>query len=116
VQTIFISITKQISNILYKKKRVIKDLVEKAEKIIPNLSKHIIVQEVATPLTIEKYTSMPEGALYSFDQSIETQRPYFKTPVKGLYLVGSSTFPGAGIEGVTISGIICANAICGWKL
>jgi len=59
---------------------------------------------------------MPEGAIYSFDQSIHTKRPYFKTPIKGLYLASASTFPGGGIEAVVISGIICANDIHGWKV
>lgn len=90
-------------------------LIQKAGKIIPNLNKHIIIQDVATPKTFERYTSMPEGAIYCFDQSIGIKRPYFKTPIKGLYLVGASTFPGAGIEATTISGIICANDVCSWK-
>ena len=49
------------------------------------------------------------------DQSINTKRPYFKTPIKGLYLASASTFPGGGIEAVVISGILCANDICGWN-
>jgi all-trans-retinol 13,14-reductase len=101
---------------LQKKKDFAEELIKKAEKVIPNLSKHIIVQDAATPRTFERYTSMPEGALYAFDQSIGVKRPYFKTPIKGLYLVGASTFPGGGIESVVISGIICANDICDWKL
>jgi all-trans-retinol 13,14-reductase len=36
--------------------------------------------------------------LHAFDQSIGTERPYFRTPIKGLYLAGVSTFPGGGIE------------------
>ncbi|MDW7971003.1 MAG: NAD(P)/FAD-dependent oxidoreductase [Nitrososphaerota archaeon] len=100
---------------LKKKREITEKLIQKAEKVIPGLSKHIIVQDAATPKTFERYTSMPEGAIYAFDQSIDVKRPYFKTPIKGLYLVGASTFPGGGIEGVTISGIICANDICGWK-
>lgn len=59
---------------------------------------------------------MREGAIYAFDQLIETKRPYFKTPVRGLYLASASTFPGGGIEVVVISGMICANDICGWKI
>lgn len=101
---------------LEKKNKLAEILIQKAEQIIPNLSKHIIVQDVATPKTFERYTSMPEGALYSFDQSIETKRPYFKTSIKGLYLAGASTFPGGGIEPVVISGIICANDICNWDV
>ncbi len=98
-----------------KKKEVAERIIQKAEKVIPNLSKHIVVQDAATPKTFEAYTLTPEGAIYSFDQSIETKKPYFKTPIKGLYLVGASTFPGGGVEGVVISGIICANDIMSWR-
>jgi len=99
---------------LQKKKEFAEMLIKKAEKVLPDLSKHIIVQDAATPKTFERYTSMPEGALYAFDQSIGLKRPCFKTPIKGLYLASASTFPGAGIEAVVISGIICANDICNW--
>ncbi len=101
---------------LEKKREFAEMLIKKAEKIIPNLSKHIVVQDAATPKTLERYTSMPEGAIYAFDQSINTKRPYFKTPIKGLYLASASTFPGGGIEAVVISGIICANDICNWEV
>ena len=101
---------------LEKKRESAELLIRKVEKIIPDLSKHIIIQDAATPKTFERYTSMPEGAIYSFEQSIDTKRPYFKTPIKGLYLASASTFPGGGIEAVVISGIICANDICNWKV
>ncbi len=100
---------------LEKKREFAERLIKKAEKVIPGLNKHIVVQDAATPKTFERYTSMPEGAIYAFDQSIRTKRPYFKTPIKGLYLVGASTFPGGGIEAVIISGIVCANDICEWR-
>ena len=90
------------------------DLVRKAEKVFPDLSRKIVVQDAATPRTFERYTSMPEGAIYAFDQSTETRRPYFKTPIRGLYLASASTFPGGGVEAVVIAGTICANDICGW--
>ena len=101
---------------LEKKKEMAEMLIRKVERIIPGLSERIVVQDAATPRTFERYTSMPEGALYSFDQSIGVRRPYFKTPIKGLYLAGASTFPGGGVEAVVISGIICANDICDWEL
>lgn len=99
-----------------KKRELAEALIRKAGKVIPDLSRHIIVQDAATPKTLERYTLMPEGALYSFDQSIGVKRPYFKTPIVGLYLVGASTFPGGGIEAVVISGMICANDICNWEV
>ena len=86
-------------------------LLEKAERVIPNLRDHIEVLDSATPKTMERYCSMPRGAIYSIDQSMDVERPYFKTPIRGLYLVGASTFPGAGIEGVAISGVVCAYDI-----
>jgi all-trans-retinol 13,14-reductase len=46
---------------------------------------------------------------------METKRLYFKTPIKGLYLMGASTFPGGGVEGVVISGLICVHDIMSWK-
>jgi len=101
---------------LEKKNKLAEILIQKAEKVIPDLRRHIIVQDAATPKTFERYTSMPEGALYSFNQSIEVKRPYFKTPIKGLYLASASTFPGGGIEAVVISGMICANDICNWEV
>lgn len=101
---------------LKKKREFAEALIKKTEKVFPNLTEHIIVQDAATPKTFERYTSMPEGAIYAFDQSIETRRPCFKTPIKGLYLASASTFPGGGIEAVVISGVICANDICNWKI
>jgi all-trans-retinol 13,14-reductase len=99
-----------------KKKEFAETLIKKAEKAVPGLSEHIIVQDAATPKTFERYTGMPEGAIYAFDQSIGVKRPCFKTPIEGLYLVGASTFPGGGVEAVVISGIICANDIWNWKI
>ena len=90
--------------------------IEKANNIINGIKEKILVKDAATPLTFERYTDMPEGAIYSIDQSMGIKRPYFKTPVKGLYLASASTFPGGGIEGVVISGMICANDISGWNI
>ena len=98
-----------------KKMEMAEALIYKVEEVIPWLSSHIIVRDAATPKTFERYTSMPEGALYSFDQSIGVKKPYFKTPIKGLYLASASTFPGGGIEAVVMSGMICANDICNWE-
>ncbi|MCX8095386.1 MAG: NAD(P)/FAD-dependent oxidoreductase [Caldisericia bacterium] len=97
------------------KEKYINESIEKLIKLIPEIKDKILIKEGATPKTFERYTLMPEGALYSFDQSIDTKRPFFKTPIKGLYLASASTFPGGGIEGVVISGIIAANDILGWK-
>ncbi|HDJ66955.1 MAG TPA: FAD-binding protein, partial [Nitrososphaeria archaeon] len=43
------------------KRMLAEKLIEKAEKIIQGLTKHIVVMDIATPKTYERYTSMPEG-------------------------------------------------------
>jgi all-trans-retinol 13,14-reductase len=93
------------------KKELADAAIAKIEKVIPGLSKHIIVINVVTPRTFEQFTSMPEGSLYAFDQSAGSRRPYFKTPIKGLYLASASTVPGGGVEAVVASGLICAHDI-----
>ncbi len=99
-----------------RKKEFAERLVEKACRILPEIRGHVVLMDAATPKTFERYTLNHMGAIYAFDQSIDSPpRPYFKTPVKGLYLAGASTFPGAGIEAVVISGTICANDIIGWE-
>ncbi len=93
------------------KEKFTDEAITKIEKVIPEIRKHIIVTSVATPRTFEQFTSMPEGAIYAFDQSIGSKRPYFKTPIIGLYLASASTLPGAGVEAVVASGFICAQDI-----
>ena len=98
-----------------KKEEMTKEMISRAEEVIPGLSDHIVWVEAATPKTFERFTLNPNGAIYGLDQSIDApERPYFKTPIEGLYLAGDSTFPGGGIEAVVISGIIAANDISGW--
>ena len=90
-------------------------LVRKAEEVIPEMAGRIATLDAATPRTLEDHTSMPEGAMYGFDQSLKGSRPHFRAPIKGLYFVGASTFPGAGIDSAVVSASICANDIRGWK-
>ena len=60
-----------------------------AEKyFIPNLSKHIVVMDIATPATYARYSGSPSGSLYDM-ASLVTQfgpkRLPMVTPVKNLY-------------------------------
>lgn len=90
-------------------------LVRKAAEVIPGIGDRVVTLDAATPRTLESYTSMPEGALYGFDQSVDSRRPHFRSPIKGLYFAGASTFPGAGVESAMMSAVICANDIIGWR-
>lgn len=84
--------------------------VEKAEKVLPGLSKFINLRIIGTPQTFYKYTYNHHGAMYGWastpsqiDRSVFPQ----KTPIKGLYLSGHWCTNGlgqGGISGVAYSG------------
>ncbi len=100
----------------YKEKKLeIADiLIRKAERIIPNLRSYIEKIEVATPLTMERYTGSTNGAIYGWSQNVSQsgiKRLDFKTPIKNLYLASAWTYPGGGIAGVLFSGERAADQI-----
>ena len=97
------------------KKEAADHLIQKAEALFPDLSERIIVQDAATPRTLARYTLSPKGTGEGFENTIETVMPSIKTPVKGLYQVGATVFPGAGLELAAISGMICAKGIRHWQ-
>jgi all-trans-retinol 13,14-reductase len=91
-----------------------KTVLERAEKIFPHLREHLCCEtDVSTPRTFERYTSMPEGAVYGFDQSLRARFPHYKTPIRGLYLASASAPSGAGISAVAKAGIVCAEDLTG---
>ncbi len=64
-------------------------LIDIAEKyFIPDLRKHIVVKDIATPATYARYSGSPTGSIYDM-ASLVTQfgpkRLPMKTPVKNLY-------------------------------
>jgi phytoene desaturase len=97
------------------KKRMTARLIAKAEKLIPGLSQHILVQDSATPLTYERYTLNSLGAAmgWAFTPQMFMRRLEQKTPVSNLYLAGHWTVPGGGVPAVALSGLRAARAILG---
>ena len=94
----------------YKKKKmeVASQLVSRAEKYLPGLSKHIEVMEAATPRTMARFGSSVKGAIYGFAQTLEQSginRLPHETKVKGLFLAGAWTQPGGGVHACFLSGI-----------
>lgn len=82
-------------------------LIKKVEKIIPFLSKHIVTKKIITPLDIERYSSSTKGAMYGWENSIAhigSRRLSPITPISGLYLVGSWTYPAGGLRPGVVSG------------
>ncbi|NHJ85763.1 MAG: NAD(P)/FAD-dependent oxidoreductase [Asgard group archaeon] len=89
-----------------------KDLTEKIiaaiEKVIPNLSKHIVHKRLATPYTFEKYNLSTEGSWYGPEAN--QKLPSFKSPIKNLYFAGSNV-GGGGVSAAMTSGIKTAEYV-----
>jgi phytoene dehydrogenase-like protein len=73
----------------------------------PNIRDIIVGRQVLTPLDIERTIGLTEGNIFQGELSLEQlffNRPVpgyarFRTPIRDLWLCGSSTHPGGGIMG-----------------
>jgi prolycopene isomerase len=97
------------------KEKAAKRLIRQVEeRYIPELSRHCVVMEAATPVTLERYTANEQGASYGLAPTpgqIGRGRPANKTALPGLYLAGHYTRPAHGIVGATISGRFVSDMI-----
>jgi phytoene dehydrogenase-like protein len=82
-------------------------VIDTIEERAPNIRDVILHRQVLTPLDIERELGMTEGNIFQGELSLEQlfwSRPVpgfarFRTPVRGLWLCGSSSHPGGGIMG-----------------
>ena len=84
-----------------------KSVIDQISDYSPNFRDLILHMEVRTPREIEEQTGLTEGNIFqgelTFDQLL-FNRPVpgyaqYRSPVKGLYMCGSSTHPGGGVMG-----------------
>ena len=102
-QIVRLMITAPLKDLKYWEENTVKlrdNMIKRAEKIIPDLSKFIIVKETATPLTFYKYTLNFQGAMSgwaSLPEQVEKVLIPQKTMIKNLFLAGHwVTQPGQG--------------------
>lgn len=96
------------------KQKISERLLERIEYHIPNIRKHLVMADIATPLTIERYTSNSGGSLYGWNQTPDqTHMNCFpsKSSIDGLFHTGHWTLPGGGIVAVAVSGVNAAKKI-----
>jgi phytoene dehydrogenase-like protein len=94
-------------------------ILRTAERFIPSLREKIEYKYIATPLTLEKYTSNYSGAMYgwaSTPEQVSDARFPERTSVNGLFLAGHWSWPFAvagqgGIPMAVYSGRVVANRI-----
>jgi phytoene dehydrogenase-like protein len=94
--------------------KVVERMIKRTEKVIPNLSKHIVYQEFWSPLTIDRYDLCGIDASIGWacsPRQIGPKRLAHTTPIKNLYLSGHWTQPAVGVLSVTVSGLTCARMI-----
>jgi all-trans-retinol 13,14-reductase len=94
------------------KQRVAARLEAVAEQLLPGLSQHIEVREVATPRTLQRFTLAEQGTPYGFDATPEQGLCIPNhTPVDGLFLAGAWTSPGHGVGTAQLSGREAARQV-----
>jgi C-3',4' desaturase CrtD len=75
---------------------------------------NMIVTDVGTPRTFERYTGRERGIVGGIGQRVSTFGPFgfaTRTPVAGLWMVGDSTHPGEGTAGVSYSALTVVRQI-----
>ena len=82
-------------------------VIDRIAEFAPNIRDIVIGRQVLTPLDIERTMGLTEGNIFQGELSLEQlffNRPVpgyarFRTPIRDLWLSGSSTHPGGGLMG-----------------
>jgi phytoene dehydrogenase-like protein len=94
------------------------DLVTRTiDQYAPGFGQSVIAREIITPLDLEETWGLTGGHIFHGELALDqlvVSRPlldwaHYRTPVRNLYLCGSGTHPGIGIDGR--SGMLAAKAI-----
>ena len=80
-------------------------ILERLERLLPDLRKHVVVRRHFTPQRLPRRRSrVIIGSAFCVAPTLTQSawfRPHNKDPqIPGLYLVGAGTHPGAGVPGV----------------
>jgi phytoene dehydrogenase-like protein len=82
-------------------------VIDRIAEFAPNIRDIVVGRQVLTPLDLERSIGLTEGNIFQGELSLEQlffNRPVpgfarFRTPIRDLWLCGSSTHPGGGIMG-----------------
>ncbi|WEV58188.1 phytoene desaturase family protein [Ligilactobacillus acidipiscis] len=80
------------------KEKFAEEMLEKTERIYPNIREHIEEAELATPLTVMHYINEPKGSIMGWRignrTNVTTGTTMVQSPIKGLYTTGAGVGPG----------------------
>lgn len=84
-------------------------LIAAAGRVVADLEQHIVHYEVAAPPTFRHYIRSKNGSIYGAARG--QWCPAVKSPIPGLFLAGSGTATGPGVEAAVLSGLHAAHAV-----
>ena len=90
------------------KSDVIDTINERLEKLIPGFTEAIEYAEIGTPLTVNRFTLNPEGAVYGFAQNPGKPTDYLKALPENIHLASAWGKFGGGFSGSILSGYMTA--------
>ncbi len=93
---------------LSKKEMVASVFAERLDKLIPGIKSVIEYCEVGTPLTLNRYTLNPGGAVYGFAQTPSKREVDFSKLPDNLYFASAWGKTGGGFSGAIYGGYLCA--------
>jgi phytoene dehydrogenase-like protein len=96
------------------KQRIERFALGHLERLIPGITKKIVVSTSASARTSWRFTLNQKGAMLGWEMSpdqLGEGRPGITTPIRDLYLVGHWTRPGGGITPVIVSAQQVAAAV-----
>ena len=99
------------------KHRIGEGMLRLAETAVPGLTSLVAYSELSTPLSVEYYTSHPDGHFYGLAATPERYRSDLlgpRTAIEGLYLTGSDAGC-LGIVGALMGGVGAASQALGPK-
>jgi C-3',4' desaturase CrtD len=89
-------------------------LIDLARRVYPDLGRHAVVCEVATPRTYERFTRRPRGAVGGVRQNLANSNQHalpHDVGVPGFWLAGDTTWPGLGTVACVLGSRIVAERI-----
>ncbi len=98
-----------------RKQRLLDELVDATEKILPGLRENLVFRELGTPATNRYYVKSIDGNMYGTEKTLDQLGPFAfstRSPIPGLFLCGSSTLS-HGVFGAAQSGLVAAAQATG---
>jgi phytoene dehydrogenase-like protein len=83
-------------------------ITERCEKIIPGFRAAVEYVEVATSMSVKRFTLNPEGAVYGFAQNPGKSTEYLAALPENIHIASAWGKFGGGFSGAIISGYMTA--------